>query len=368
MSGMAVTPIDVTADGLVSLGHAAAGQAAIRVLQWRQTPRGDAVQRRTVLGLLGVPTLGLIARANAQAAPPLRIAWVSLDSADAKSPVFAAFRAGLAELGYVEGQNLLIEAWWGEGATARLDALRPDILRSQPDLIVVQGGVALVPMRHASVNRPVLFSMSADPVEARIVASYARPGGQLTGITLFAAELAGKRLDMLRQLVPGLKRVGVVSNPNHPGAQRELQVAQSAANGLGLSLHYFPAANPAELDGALAGMAAAKVGAVLVFSDGVALGYAERLTEFSLRQRIPVAAGWAPFAQRGIQLAYGPQFADVYRRLASYADRIRKGALPGDLPVEQPTKFELVINLKTAQAIGVKVPQSLLLQADEVIR
>ena len=336
------------------------------------------MRRRTALGRLGglaggmagsmAGALGLASRATAQTAPPFRVAWVSLDQADAQSPVFAAFRAGMAELGYVEGQNLLIEAWWGEGSLPRLEALRPDILRSQPDVIVAQGGIALAPMRHASVNRPVLFSMSADPVAARIAASYARPGGQLTGITLFAAELAGKRLDMLKQLVPGLKRVGVVSNPAHPGAQRELQVAREAAIGLGLTLHYFAAGSTAELDGALAEMAAAKVGAVLVFSDGVALGYAERLADFSLRQRIPVAAGWAPFAQRGIALAYGPQFADVYRRLASYADRIRKGALPGDLPIEQPTKFELVINLKALQAIGVKVPQSLLLQADEVIR
>ena len=312
--------------------------------------------------------LAAAGRAGAQALPAFRIAWVSLDQADARSPVFAAFRAGMAELGYVEGQNLLIDAWWGNGAIARLDALRPDILRSQPDLIVVQGGVALAAMRHASVNRPVVFSMSADPVEARIVASYARPGGQLTGITLFAAELAGKRLDMLRQLVPGLQRVGVISNPAHPGATRELQVAHEAARSLGLTLHYFPAGNAAELELALRDMTAARIGALLVFSDGVALGYADRLAEFSLRQRIPVAAGWAPFAQRGLQLAYGPEFADVYRRLASYADRIRKGASPADLPIEQPRKFELVINQKAVQAIGLRLPPSLLLQADEVIR
>lgn len=324
--------------------------------------------RRSCLKLCVLPAGGLARLASAQAPAPFRIAWVSLDQADARSPVFAAFRAGMAALGYVEGQNLLIEPWWGEGSAARLEALRPDILRTQPDVIVAQGGIALAPMRHPSVNRPVLFSMSADPVAARIVASYARPGGQLTGITLFAAELSGKRLEMLRQLVPGLKRVGVISNPAHPGAQRELAVARLAADQLGLALHYFPAGSVAELDTAFDGLAAARVGALLVFSDGVALGYADRLADFSQRQRIPVAAGWAPFAQRGIQLAYGPEFADVYRRLASYADRIRKGALPADLPVEQPSKFELVVNLKAAQAIGIKVPASLLLQADEVIR
>jgi putative ABC transport system substrate-binding protein len=328
------------------------------------------MNRRSIIRLLAAlgASLALFTGARAQGKAPFRIAWVSLDQANAKSPLLVAFRAGLAELGYVEGQNLLIDTWWGEGSIERLEGMRPAILRSQPDVIVAQGGIALTPMRHASVDRAVLFSMSADPVEARIVKTYARPGGNITGITLFAAQLAGKRLDLLKQLVPGLKQVGVVSNPAHPGALQELQAAQDAARELGLSLRHFPAGNVDELDLALKDMVAARVPAVLVFSDGVALGYVERLANFSLRQRIPVAAGWAPFAQRGLLLAYGPEFADVYRRLASYADRIRKGALPGELPIEQPTKFELVINLKTAHAIGIKVPQSLLLQAAEVVR
>jgi putative ABC transport system substrate-binding protein len=328
------------------------------------------MNRRSVIRLLPASSAGLalFTGARAQGKAAFRIAWVSLDQANAKSPLLVAFRTGLVELGYVEGQNLRIETWWGEGSIEKLESMRPDILRSQPDVIVAQGGIALTPMRHASVDRPVLFSMSADPVEAGIVRTYARPGGNVTGITLFATQLAGKRLDLLKQLVPGLKQVGVVSNPAHPGALRELQVAQETARTLGLSVRHFPAANVDKLDDALKDILAAKVGAVLVFSDGVALGYAERLANFSLRQRIPVAAGWAPFAQRGLLLSYGPEFADVYRRLASYADRIRKGALPGELPIEQPTKFELVINLKTAQAIGIKVPRSLLLQAAEIVR
>lgn len=326
------------------------------------------MKRRSLCCLLPIAALYGALPAAAQTPAPFRVAWVSLDAANNNSPVFAAFRAGMAELGYREGSSLVIDAWWGDGSITRLEQLRPDILRAQPDVIVAQGGIALVPMRHASVDRPVLFSMSADPVAARIVDSYARPGGNVTGITLFAAELAGKRLAMLKQLVPGLKRVGVLSNPRHPGAQRELQVAREAGSSLGLELPYFPAGNPTELRSTLAEMASARLGAVLVFSDGAALGYADHITAFSLQQRIPVATGWAPFAQRGNLLAYGPEFADVYRRLASYADRIRKGARPGDLPVEQPTKFELIINLKTAQAIGVEVPRSLLLQADEVIR
>lgn len=326
------------------------------------------MRRRSFCRLLPVPLSGLALNCKAQAAAPFRVAWVSLDQSSPNPPMLTAFRAGMAELGYVEGSNLVIEPYWGEGSTARLEQLRGDILRSRPDVVVAQGGIALGPMLHASVDRPVLFTMSADPVEARIVGSYARPGGNVTGITLFAADLAGKRMEMLKQVLPGMRRIGVVSNPKHPGAQRELQAARDAAAALGLDLRYFPAGTADELSAALTQMASSRVDALLVFSDGVALGYAERLAAFSLRHRMPVAAGWAPFAQRGILLAYGPQFADVYRRLASYADRVRKGARPGDLPIEQPTRFELVINLKTAQAIGVSVPQSLLVQADEVIR
>ena len=319
--------------------------------------------------MLAVPPLGLALRGVvAQPAGALRVAWVSMDRAATASPVLAAFRAGMAELGYVEGRNLIIDAWWGDGSTARLEALRGDMLRAQPDVIVAQGGVALLPMLHRSVSRPVLFAMSADPVEARIVASYAHPGGAVTGITLFAAELAGKRMELLKELLPGLRSTAVVANPNHPGAPRELQAARDAAAKLSLALSYFPTQTVAELDAALSEIARLRIEAVLVFADGFALDYAERIASFSLRQHIPVVAGWAPFAQRGNLLTYGPEFADVYRRLAGYVDRIRKGARPADLPVEQPAKFELVINLKTAKALGLTIPQSLLLRADEVIQ
>jgi putative ABC transport system substrate-binding protein len=222
-------------------------------------------------------------------------------------------------------------------------------------------------MRHASIDLPVLFSMSGDPVAARVVASYAHPGGKATGITLFAAELTAKRMALLKEVLPQMRSIAVIANPGHPGAQRELQSSRDAATRLGLALTYFPATSVAELDTALAAIARARTDAILVFSDGFALSQADRIAAFSLRERIPVAAGWATFAQRGNLLAYGPEFTDVYRRLASYADRIRKGARPGDLPVEQPTKFELVVNLRTARAIGVTVPGSLLLQADAVI-
>jgi putative tryptophan/tyrosine transport system substrate-binding protein len=233
---------------------------------------------------------------------------------------------------------------------------------------VAQGGAALAPMLHATVRGPVLFTMSGDPVEAKIVASYARPGGHVTGITLFASGLAGKRMQLLKEAFPGTRRIAVIANSQHPGVGREVQAARVAADKLGLELRYFPTRTVADLDAALGDVARTRIQAVIVLSDGFALAQAERIAAFSIRVRIPVVAGWATFVERGNLMSYGPEFADVYRRLASYADRISKGARPGDLPVEQPTKFELVINLKTAKALGITIPQSVLLRADEVIQ
>jgi putative ABC transport system substrate-binding protein len=307
-------------------------------------------------------------QASAQPALPYRVAWVSLDQAGSDSPLLAAFRAGMADLGYVEGRNLVIDAWWGAGSSERLKQMAVDIVRAQPDVIVTQGGSALTAMLRAGVTKPIVFSMSADPVEAKIVDSYAHPGGNITGITLFATDLAGKRMALLMEAVPGVSRFAIVANPGHPGEQKELRSTQAAAAKLGVTLRYFPVRTESELDAALAEIARTRIEAVMVLSDGFAMDYAERFAAFSVQSRTPVVTGWAQFAQRGNLMAYGPVFPDVYRRLASYVDRIRKGARPGDLPVEQPTKLELVINLKAAKALGLAIPQSLLLRADEVIQ
>lgn len=326
------------------------------------------MKRRVLCRLVAASSLWPALRAVAQDGRAFRVAWVSMERPGSRSPVFSAFLGGMAALGYAQGRNLIVDAWWCEGSTARLVQLRPDILRSRPDVIVAQGGVALGPMLDASVKPPVVFSMSGDPVIAGIAASYAHPGGNASGITLFASDLVGKRMAMLRQVLPRLQRIGVIANPGHPGAERELQASRDAAARLGLKLSFFPASSTVALEAVLAAVNASRVEALLVFADGFALEQAERIAEFSAQHRIPVVAGWATFAQRGNLLAYGPEFNDVYRRLASYADRIHKGAKVGDLPLEQPTKFELVVNLKTARAIGIAIPQALLLQADEVIR
>jgi putative ABC transport system substrate-binding protein len=175
------------------------------------------MKRRTLCRVLSLPLLAVAQRTAAQPKPALRVAWVSLERANSSSPVFAAFRTGMAELGYVEGNNLVIEAWWGDGSATRLEQQRADMLAARPDVIVAQGGVALGPMLHPSVDRPVLFSMSGDPVAAKIVASYAQPGGNATGITLFAAELTAKRMALLKEMLPGMRSIAVIANPRHPG-------------------------------------------------------------------------------------------------------------------------------------------------------
>ena len=317
----------------------------------------------TLAGFAAFP-LGVVA----QPSDRIRVAWVSMDHDGSESPPLAAFRAGMAALGYVEGRNLTLDGWWGQGSAARLKAMAEDARRPRPDVFVTQGGSALAPLLAARVKTPIVFGMSADPVDAKIVDSYARPGGNITGITLFAAELTGKRLAFLREALPDLKRVAVIANPQHPGSHKEVQAAHDAAAALGLAVRHFPVQTESELDAALAEISRSRIDAALVIFDGFALEQAARIGAYSVQNRIAVVAGWATAAQRGSLMAYGPVSAETYRRVASYVDLIHKGANPGNLPIEQPTKFEFVINLNTAKALGLTLPQSLLARADRVIQ
>jgi putative tryptophan/tyrosine transport system substrate-binding protein len=304
----------------------------------------------------------------AQSTRTFRVAWVSTDQKNAPSPNLAAFRSGMRDLGYIEGGNLTIDTWWGEGSPERVEQSMGAVLAWQPDVIVVAGGLGLDPVMHASAKIPIVFSISADPVEAKVVQSYARPGGNVTGISLFTLDLVGKRMQLLQEALPGIKRVALVANPQHPGEQKERAAADAAASQLGLTVHYFPVHSEAELDAALKNISLAHDEAIIAFADGFTMGFASRIASFSLQNRIPAVDGWAPFARQGNFMTYGPVVEDVYRRLAAYVDKILKGAKPADLPVEMPTKVELVVNLKTARALEIAVPQPLLLRADEVIQ
>jgi putative ABC transport system substrate-binding protein len=273
----------------------------------------------------------------------------------------------MREVGYAEGADYTIATWWGEGAAQNLERMAPEIVRSQPDVIVSQGGLALIPLVRAGVKIPIVFTYSGDPVEAKLAASFNRPGGTMTGISYFTLEIVGKRLELLREIVPGVKRVAFLANPQHPGEQKELTAAQAVAAKLGMSVRYFPFRSETELDNALADIARGRDDAIVAFADAFTMSYAERIAAFSIRERIPAADGWAQFARRGNLMTYGPVLEDCYRRLAAYVDKIRKGAKPGDLPIELPTKLEFVINARTAKALGLKLSPGIASRADEVI-
>jgi putative ABC transport system substrate-binding protein len=275
-------------------------------------------------------------------------------------------RESLAELGYVEGKNLTIEFRYGDDAIERVAELATDLERLRVDLIVAQGAAVEV-ISKLKLKTPVVYVFSGDPVSAGFAESLARPRGNMTGLTFMAAEFNGKRLELLREFVPDLRRVAIVANPEHPGEEIERRYSEEAGQRLGLLTDYFATRNRSELDGAFARIAETPVQAISVFADGFAIQNRQRIIEFAMSRRVPVISGWAIFAQSGALCTYGPRLAESYRRLAYYVDRVLKGAEPATLPIERPTKFELIVNAKTAKALNIAVPQSVLLRADQVI-
>jgi putative ABC transport system substrate-binding protein len=272
------------------------------------------------------------------------------------------------ELGYTEGKNLIIDKWWGNGSADVLARQLDSIVQSHPTVIVAQGGLALQPLMVAHVSIPIVFGVSVEPVEAKIAESFARPGGNATGMTFFALDLVGKRMEIMKEALPTMKRVAVLADPQHPGQHKELAASQAAADRLGLQVRYFPVHSEAELEAALSDIARVHYDAILAFADGFTQSFASRIAAFSAQQRIPAVDGWSSFAHQGNLLTYGPVLEDCYRRLAVYVDKINKGARPGDLPIELPTTVELVINVKTAKALGLTIPPSVLVRANEVIQ
>jgi ABC-type uncharacterized transport system substrate-binding protein len=314
---------------------------------------------------MGVAASAGPARALAQQAGPARVGWISLDRGDG-SPFFDPFRAGLRDLNYVEGRDLTIEARWAEGSTERLERLAAELVRSRPHIIVTQGG-AIHPVRKANPAMPIVFGYSGDPVEAGLVDSLARPGRNLTGISFLSLELVGKRIELLKDVMPKLTRVAILASPEHPGEQAELRASQAAAKALGLPLEYFPVRTEPDLEQAFPAILRSRSEAVVVFPDALTLRTRERIARFGLEQRMPVVSGWEQFADSGCLMTYGPNLRASYRRLATYVDRILKGAKPAELPVELPTSVELVVNMRTGTALGIKVPQQVLARADRVI-
>ena len=327
------------------------------------------MRRREFIALVG----GAIAcpmgvRAQQQADKVPRIGFLGLTSPSDRPSLLDAFRQGLRELGWVEGQNIVIDYRYAEGRVDRLPDLAAELVRLKVDLIVSEGTQGVTAARNATETIPIVMIFVRDPVGNGLIASLARPGGNVTGMSGSAGlEIVAKQLELLKETVPKIRRVAILSNPANAYHQLAIREVNVAARSLGVELQLLGARGPNEFDGAFAAMAKERVGALLVLSDAIFGYHQTRLVDLAARSRLPAAYGVRESVEAGGLMSYGTNFLDLYRRSAAYVDKILKGAKPADLPVEQPTKFELVINLKTAKALGLSVPPGLLAIADEVI-
>ncbi len=317
----------------------------------------------------------LVARLAAEAQQAAKIARIGYLSPNlATSPhLREAFRQGLRDLGYVEGRNLVIEYRDAEGKVERLPALAAELVALKVDVIVAEGGNTRVPLAATQATRtlPIVFASAADPVGSGLVTSLARPGGNVTGLSSLTAELVGKRLELLMQAVPGLGQVAVLWLPGALGERTEKEMltgAEVAARGLGVRLQFVEARDPADFDRAFSDMTRARAGALTMLPSNLFFREHRRLVDLAARNRLPAVYPWKDFVDAGGLMSYGASLTDSCRRAATYVDKILKGAKPGDLPVEQPTKFELVINLKTAKALGLTIPPTVLGRADQIIQ
>jgi len=273
--------------------------------------------------------------------------------------------AGLKELGWVEGRNMVLLIRYAEGRPERLPDLARDLVASKVDIVVTVGTDVARLVKNVVAPIPLVAAMSEDPVEIGLVSSLSRPGGNITGVTFISAELAGKRLELLKELLPRASRVAILWDPTH--VDSEFRELEPAARSLGITLQSVEARSTEELDAALRSVAAGGADAVMVVPSRMFNLNAKRIAEFLRERRLPAVSMWGSFAEAGGLMTYGPNIPAMIRRMATHVDKILKGAKPGDLPVEQPTRFELVINLKTAKTLGITIPQSIMLQATRVI-
>ncbi len=321
------------------------------------------MKRREFIAALGLSTaLGWPARAQ-EPDKAHTILWVSTEAEP--DPFIAGFREGMRERGYVEVPFLTFIRRYAPGDAVALEKMLPELLAIPADLIV-SSGPAIRAMR-ATTNKPVLFAVSGDPIELGVVESLARPGRNFTGSTFLSLEVAQKRVQLIRELLPDLRTLAILSNANHPGEQSEHDATKEAASALSMRLAYVPFGVPSEIDGALERVRASGADAMLVFPDAVTMVHRAKIAAFATALRLPSMFGWREYCEAGGLISYGANQRATYVRLAAYADRLLRGETPGGLPVEQPTAFELVINLKTAKALDLTIPPLLLARADEVI-
>jgi putative tryptophan/tyrosine transport system substrate-binding protein len=328
----------------------------------------SCMERREFITLLGgtVASWPLAARAQQPSMPV--IGFLHPTSLDAYADRLRPFREGLKDAGFIEGENVAIEYRWAENQTDRLPALAAELARRQVAVIAAPGPPAALAAKAATTTIPIVFLMNEDPVRLGLVASLARPGGNLTGINIFSAELAAKRLDLLRELVPGAARVGVLVNPvNATTTESTLRDVEPAARAIGLQIQVLNARTSREIDAAFATFVRERPDAVFVGADSFFVSRRVQLTNLAVRHAVPAIYSARDFAEVGGLMSYGASLTDASRQMGVYTGRILKGAKPADLPVVQSSKFELVINHQTARMLGVEIPPMLLARADEVI-
>jgi putative tryptophan/tyrosine transport system substrate-binding protein len=294
-----------------------------------------------------------------------RVGYLGIEPAP--SPYLDAFRDGLRRLGYVEGRNITIESRLADGNADRLPALAAELAGLKVDVIVGISGSVAQAAKKTTATIPLVVGLSGDPVEAGFVSSLARPGGNITGMTYLQPELAGKRLQLLREVSPKLTRVAMLTNPSHAGENQEWREMDLAAKTIGITLQSHMMPTHSDLAEIFAAITRDRAEAIVLVPGPMTNVNRRQLADFGLKARLPVMGGWSDYSEAGSLMSYGPSRRDVSRRLASFVDRIIKGEKLAELPVERPTRFELVVNLKTAKALGVTIPPSLLLQADRVI-
>jgi putative ABC transport system substrate-binding protein len=328
------------------------------------------VKRRAFISLLvSAAAWPLAARAQqpSSAVRHIGVLMTGFSNVQTARVLLDPFLQGLRELGWIEGQNVSIEYRFADGKPDLLPALASELARLRPDVIVTEGTLAALAAKNAAPTIAIVIAASGDPVQSGLVASLSRPGGNVTGLSLLSNDLAGKRLQLLVEIIPGLARVAVLFNPRNPTSVMALEQTQSAAPSLKVEVLPLAVRGPDELDSAFAAMNAARPGALIATPDGTLYGQGARIVAFAAASRLPALFPGLEGPREGGLIAYGPSVPANFRRAASFVDKILHGIRPADLPVEQPAKFELVINLKTAKALGLTIPPGVLAIADEVI-
>ena len=327
------------------------------------------MDRRAFLGTLTGSLLAAPLAAEAQSVGKVyRIGFIVTATRDETGHLIKALTEGLREFGYVEGRNVVFEPRFAEGRQERLPALAAELVQLKVDVLVTGSNPVIAAVKQASATIPVVMAVSRDPVGAKFIASLARPGGNITGLANDTApEIIGKNLALLKEAAPRVSRVAFLWNPVPPGAETSRNALESAARNLGVAFQPVEIRSRSELEGAFAAMVRERANAVVVAQDPVTFGSRSQVVLLAARSRLPAVYGVREFVEAGGLMSYGPNIAEQFRRAATYVDKILKGAKPGDLPIEQPTKFELVINLKAAKALGLTIPQSVLQRADQVI-